>query len=250
MNVIAAIPARVRCGLALAIMGVSLLSASLRAQTVVQGSIGVELRYRGDTIWRERDSTMTRAVFRGDTAIRTYYTHGKLTSTMTYVITGDEAVLIQSLDADGKPRPFAPGPRSTSLLAVLGERQMLESSIRSSAMMQQMSRMSVPSNDAPLSPATVQTYAMSANKNLVQHGDTVRYITGCSSVGHTDTTVYLLFANDSLKRLSPNPRTFGHTMATAVRADMGTVLLRQRISRDPDEFKGLPGPRKWPCDMR
>jgi hypothetical protein len=210
----------------------------------------MELRYRGDTIWRERDTTMTRVVFRGDTSIRTNYMHGKVTSTMTYVLAGDEALLVQYLDAEGKPRPPASTPRMTSAVVVLGERQMLESSIRSSAAMQRMAGMGMPSNDAPLSPATVQKYAVSANKNLVQHGDTVRYITGCAAAGPADTTVYLLFANDSLKRLSPNARTFGRAMVAAVRADMGGVLLRQRVSRDPAEFRDLPGPRKWPCDQR
>ena len=252
MNVIVAALARVCTGLAFALISVSLLSVSLSAQTVIQGVIGVEFRYRGDTIWRERDSTMTRVVFRGDTAIRANYLHGKVTSTTIYVLAGDEATLVQYLNADGKPGASSITPRTTSTAVVLGERQMLESAIRSSAMTQRMAGMGVgmPGNDAPLSPATVQTYAMSANRNLVQHGDTVRYITGCAAVGRADTTVYLLFANDSLKRLSPNPRTFGHTMATAVRSDMGGVLLRQRVSRDPSEFNGLPGPPKWPCDMR
>ena len=252
MNVTAMISARFHCRLAVALIGVSISSSSLHAQTVVQALGGVELRYRGDTIWRERDTTMTRVIFRGDTTIRTFYTHGKVTATMTYVIAGDDAMLVQYLDADGKVRPPASTPRTTSTLVALGERQMLETAIRSSAMTQQMSSMGrgMPGYDAPLSPATVQTYAMSANKNLVQHGDTVRYITGCAAAGPADTTVYLLFANDSLKRLSPDARTFGPAMAAAVRADMSSVLLRQRVSRDPAEFRDLPGPRKWPCDRR
>lgn len=34
------------------------------ALQIVERSIGGEVRYRGDTIWRERDTTMTRTVFR------------------------------------------------------------------------------------------------------------------------------------------------------------------------------------------
>lgn len=236
---------------AVAIAAMPLCGRSLSAQTTIPGITGMVMRYHGDTIWRERDTTMSRVVFRGDTVIRTMYVHGKSTGTMTYVLSGDDALLVQNVDGDGKPRTGVQAARSAPALAVIGERQLLESAITSRGMQERMSGMGIgmPGNDAPVSPTTVQTYAMSANRNLVQHGDTVRYITGCQAVGHADTTVYVLFANDSLKRLTPDARTFGPAMVAAVRADMGGVLLRQRV-RDPADFAALPGPRKWPCDRR
>jgi hypothetical protein len=227
-------------------------STSLSAQTVFPSLGGGELRYSGDTIWRERDTTTVRIVFRGDTATRTSYMHGKATGSQTYVLKGDDALLVDQRDADGKPRALLPTARVTSAIVVMGERMLLESAVKQRSMTQRMSGMGVamPGNDAPLSPATPQMYAMSANRNLVQHLDTVRYITGCVAAGPVDTTVYVLFANDSLRRLSPSPRTFGRAMVAAVRSDMGGVLLRQRVALDPAEFKDLPGPKKWPCDRR
>jgi hypothetical protein len=103
--------------------------------------------------------------------------------------------------------------------------------------------------EAPLSTPDIRNYPQSANTNIVQHGDTVAYVVGCAEAGPVKTTVYLLFAGDSLRRLSPDPRTFGPRMVSAVRADMSGVLLRQRVRRDPAS-PNLPGPRRWPCDKR
>jgi hypothetical protein len=180
------------------------------------------------------------------------YMHGKVTSSQKYVLVGDEATLLEQRDGDGQLRPIPANARSINAIAVLGERIMLESAVRQQSMSSQMSGMGVamPGFDAPLSPGTPQTYALSANTHIVQHRDTVRYIRGCVAAGPVDTTLYILFGNDSLRRVSPHPRTFDRFMVSAVRSDMGMVLLKQRISRDPAEFRDLPGPRKWPCDRR
>jgi hypothetical protein len=171
-----------------------------------------------------------------------------------YIKTGDPERLAELL------KPFLPergvdwtvGPDLVAVVRTLLDRSrtMLEMAIRNQASMNRIasSGFAPPSNDAPMSPAEIQNYAMSANRNLVQHRDTVRYITGCAAAGPVDTTTYILFANDSVHRLQPSPRSLGRMMALAVRADMSSVLLRQRVSTGP--APDLPGPRKWPCDKR
>lgn len=186
------------------------------ALQIVERSIGGEVRYRGDTIWRERDTTMTRTVFRGDTLERTTL-----------------------------PTSMRPTPTSIAL----SERMFLEQALRSQAMDERMaSSFSYQRPDAPSLPATTQSYAFSANRVIELHVDTVRYINGCAAAPPVDTTIYLLFGDDSLLRVSPAPRTFGRMMPAAVRADIRNVLTRRSLAASAPDFSALPGPSKWPCD--
>jgi hypothetical protein len=76
---------------------------------------------------------------------------------------------------------------------------------------------------------------------MTQHRDTVRYIRGCAAVGHADTTVFLLFARDSVKRLSTDPRMFGEAMVLSLVGHMRSALLQQsNASRSPDVVRALP----------
>ena len=252
--------ARRSCLLPQALVGLLLsvtLTPSVGAQTIVSGFGGNEMRYRGDTIWNQRDTTMSRAIFRGDTVFRSRYVHGRLVNTTTSVVRGDNATIIEQRDASGLVRA-APAPGTTSAGAALAEQQMLEQTVRSSAMMDlnktiraQTAAMgiSMPAFDAPNSPAVVQRYAFTANTNIVQHGDTVRYITGCAEAPPVDSVVYVLFAYDSLRRVSASPRTFDRYMVAAVRGDMSSTLI-QRAGTPGSKPTGLPGVRKWPCDRR
>ncbi len=228
------------------------------AQTVVTGFGGYEMRYRGDTIWNQRDTTMSRAVFRGDTVFRSTYVLGRLTNTTAYVVHGDKATVIEQRDGAGTVRAMSLATRTTSAAAVLAEQHMLEQTVRSSAILDlnktiraQTAAMGVtmPAFDAPSSPADVQRYAFSANTNISQQGDTVRYITGCVEAPPVDSVVYVLFSNDSLHRVSAPTRTFDRYMVAAVRADMSSTLI-QRAGVLGARPSGLPGVRKWPCDRR
>lgn len=220
-------------------------------QTVFQRALGAEARYRGDTIWRERDSTLSRTVFRGDTVERTSYLHGKSTGSLTYVVHGDNAMLIASTDSAGRVRAGLPAMRPTPASIALGERMLLEQALRAQAMEAQLAGITAYQRaEAPMLPQTTQSYPFSANRQIEVHVDTVRYISGCAAAPPIDTTTYLLFGTDSLRRISPAPRTFGRMMVAAVNADITMSLTRRNMAaRDPD-FSALPGPPRWPCDKR
>jgi hypothetical protein len=247
MNTMRAKILRFVCPFAIATVGH--MSSALQAQTVVAASGGTELRFLGDTIWRVRDTTMNMVVFRADTIIRANFVHGRLTGTTRYLASGDASVMIDDKDGEGKPRNQSMWGRVGPDIMAGAERTMIESAIRSKEMNDRMSGM-MRSMEPPASPIDKHAYPFSANLVIEHHVDTVRYIRGCAQAPPVDTTVFVLFANDSVRRLSPAPRSFDRMMAAAVRGDMGRVFLSQRVSSRDVAIPGLPGPPKWPCDKR
>lgn len=232
--------------------GLVLWTQPMHGQTVLKQQGGGELRYRGDTIWRERDTTVMRMVYKGDTATRTFFIDGKEIAHTVSLLMGDVARMISARSANGVAQEPAAVGRIVPVMAFMSERMMLEQAISSNAMSERMASIgsSMPSWEAPLSPTEVQTYGFSPNTRIVQHRDTVRYVRGCAAAPPIDTTVYVMFATDSVQRLSPSPRTFGRHMASAVRGDMGSILLQQRVAQARTAPVGIPGPRRWPCDIR
>lgn len=243
---------RVR-GWALAALSMGVLSvakvAVVSAQVVVTTVAGNELRYRGDTVWRYRDTTITRVVLRGDTAIRTTFVHGVLKSTLVYVQRGDMAMLVEMRDSTGNVRSGGSDGRLTPSMIMSVEAGMVEQGLRTQEMMSRMPEM--PGTDGPVRSEALARFAFSANTNIEQFKDTVRYIRGCAAAPPVDTTIYLLYGTDSLRRLAPSPRTFDRHMVAAVRGDIGTVMLRSRMSQmTAPASPPIPALRKWPCDKR
>lgn len=224
--------------------------ATLSAQSTVRGPNGNEFRYLGDTIWRLRDTTMTRLVLRGDTARRTMFVFGRMRMEQTYVQVGDSAFILPMKDSTGKMRPALPGAaRSMPISIVSSEAMMVETALKQNAM---QANLPMGFNwDAPLRTDTEVTYAFGANTRIVQFKDTVRYIRGCSAAPPIDTTTYVLYASDSVMRLSPNARMFDRHMARAVHGDMSSANLRQRVAQNAERpITPIPALRKWPCDLR
>ena len=90
-------------------------------------------------------------------------------------------------------------------------------------------------------PDAVTTYAVSPAVRMTQHRDTVRYIRGCVELGRVDTTTFLMFAADSVRRLSPPARTFGPAMANSLVAHMRSALGQSFLAaQHPDALKDLP----------
>lgn len=230
-------------------------------KTVVNAMVGMELRYHGDTIWRWRDTTMVRTVFRGDTVIRSSFVNDVATNSMTYVITGDVASVVELRNGTGAALPAGAGATSPAT-TLMAERDLFTMSVRQKAAELQSAQMfermassgaslpEMPSFMPPRSPADLRKYPFSPNTTIFQHGDTVRYVHGCAAIPRTDTTIYVILASDSLRRVTPNPRTFNHMMTSAVLADMTSVLLRQYSAARDVADPLLPGPRKWACDLR
>ncbi|MBL0940948.1 MAG: hypothetical protein IBJ03_18795 [Gemmatimonadaceae bacterium] len=225
----------------------------LPAQSIATSG-GVEYRISGDTIWRRRDTTMTRSVFKGDTLERTYSLNGQRRTLTTYVQNGDSARVIdhRTFDTQGTatrsptdgsfravPMPIVDIDGQAILLAMRMERT------------REMTSAYVTRPTMPESPSASHEYAFRANTRIVQIGDTIRYIMGCEAAPPVDTTTYLMFGADSVRRLSRAPRTFDRYLNTAIRADIESAIIRRSAaSRDVPPSTPVPALRRWPCDRR
>lgn len=211
----------------LAVLSISLPVAAASAQTTVAGMSGNLFRYHGDTIWLERDSTMTRSVTRGDTVEHETSINGQPLARLTYVLHGDSAVVVTAVNARGPVPPGTIG-RAVPVAVPTFLNTMLENEIRAMDSRSQLSGMN-PLADRltpPASPETPRTYALSPAIRLVQHRDTVSYIRGCDGA-RSDTTKFVLFGADSVRRISKPERTFGEAMALSLTAQMRSSLMHE-----------------------
>ena len=232
---------RVTAALALLVVA---LNRSPAQKTIV--SLGAVLRYHGDTIWTERDTTVSRAIYRGDTVIKTMWMNDVQLSSTTYLVTSDGARLIGMVDKSGTSVPVPDNARLVPLLVISMERTMLESALRMQESMARVSAMGITRhNEPPLFAETELRYTVSSALQLVQYRDTVKYIRGCPAASRADTTTFVLFKADSVKRLKPE-RLFGRAMAESVINTMRMALtqqfLRSQTSPLPADLPRAPDP--------
>src|SRR4051812_7804052 len=109
-------------------------STAQRKSLISGGSI---YRYLGDTIWVERDTTVRRTIFRGDTIVKTSWLNGGQLSSQIYVAMGDSARLIAVGDSAGRVSARTI-PRALPLRGLTIEREMLETQLRMQALMSQV----------------------------------------------------------------------------------------------------------------
>src|SRR5437879_2024646 len=93
------------------------------AQKSVVGVTGTLLRYHGDTIWVERDTTLTRVVYHGDTVSKLVMVDGRLRYSQVFLLTGDSARTIDFRDSAGVSHPM---DRPLPAMVATMERQQLE----------------------------------------------------------------------------------------------------------------------------
>lgn len=221
------------------------LAESQVRPTVVQSPVGgQEFRYLGDTIWAQRDTTMMRAVYRADTAIIARFMHGRMIGSTTYLLQDGMARVLELRDSTGAVRPLPADVKPMPAMVALGTRTMLESAVRSAEMRNRMS--GGPSYDVPRSPSTPTTYLLRTTGTAVHHGDTIRITPGCPGAPSGSATTWLLFGSDSVKRLSPDPRTFDRYMVTALLGELSSSVLNARV-REIAPTTPLPGPSKGIC---
>lgn len=233
---------------------------------------GLQMRYQGDTIWRERDTTVLQTVYRRDSVFRSTFVNGKKTGSEIVVVVGDTSRIVEIRDGAGKfvalngrngqSLQFLEADRiaiESGLRAIDAEARMRETEARTQEMMERLKAMGgaprdMPTYDRaipPVSPKEKQTYPLSANRVIEHWGDSVRYITGCTARPPVDTTIYLLFGMDSVRRVSPSPRTFDAMMVRAVYGDMNSALVRRRLrAAENPAMKNVPKVAPWPCDKR
>jgi hypothetical protein len=202
----------------------SMAAAALPAQRqMVIGSTGDVFRYNGDTVWRERDSSLTRSIRHGDTIIEQRMHAAGWGPEEIRIVPRQPGEAVVAIGPDGKQHATATGPtngwegatRAIFTLAVLYQ--------------QNQARWLFPSDHEPLlSPETPRVYVVDSASRLVQYRDTVRVIKGCAGARH-DTTTFLMFGGDSARRISSPERTFGIGVAQGLIGQMRRVLLEAKI---------------------
>jgi hypothetical protein len=202
--------------------------------------VGVVYHYLGDTIWMERDTTETRIIYHGDTIVRRMTIDGRLQNETTMVLANDSARVLSSRRPNGDLATPS-GAQQMPRFAATAERDMLARELEMAPTIERAMSITGDPSAVPLSPASPITYPVSLTTTIVHARDTVRYIRGCPNVGRTDTTVFLLFGNDSTRRLTAPARTFGQAMAVGLIAQMHMSIVKQRIAgRTSDASRELP----------
>jgi hypothetical protein len=236
-----------RLGVAVGFLGLALSpQRSVIAQQSFVGLTSGVFRYHGDTLWVLRDTTETRVIYHGDTVTRRLSIDGRLRSEMKMVVHGDSAFIVAFRDPSGE-RPIPSMARAVPASSALVEREMLATEVRLDA----SRRLGAQSGDAdpleiPMVSESARTYVVSPATRIIQHGDTLRFLSGCPT-SRVDTTVFRLFGADSVRRLSEPARTFGQPMAVTLINQMRVTVARERISTAaPNILPGVPMPRD-PC---
>ncbi|MGH7617111.1 MAG: hypothetical protein ACREPM_07785 [Gemmatimonadaceae bacterium] len=229
-----------------ALLGLVVASAASAQKTVVN-SLGWIFRYHGDTIWLEHDTTVARAIYHGDTVDRTETLDGRPRYTIRYLLRGDSADILSMRDSTGALRERSASVRALPGVAVLVERQMLENELRASNRRSMAPVGTFDRLEPPAQPEPARTYTIGRTVTMVQHRDTVRYISGCAAVGHADTTTFILFGRDSVRRTTPNPRMFGQAMALSLVGHMKSAILQEDLTAIAGDVSRELPPIRDPC---
>lgn len=191
-----------------------------QGRTTVVGRSAV-YRYSGDTLWAERDSTVRRSIFRGDTIFAERTVNGVRQSAMTAVVTGDSADIIFQDSRDPSVPPLAKRVWAPSLT--------FDHSGLVGALQQLSSQRPVGRSSISAAPSNPVRYCVDYAREAVHHLDTVRYLYRHSAT-RVDTTMFLLVGDTTVRRVSPSPRTFGHAMVATLMSEMDLSAVRERIA--------------------
>jgi len=209
------------------LIGVLSVSGAVSAQTTIISGTGSIFRYHGDTIRLERDTTVTITIYRGDTVLTSSSVNGALRYEVSYVVRGDSAWVIDVRTANGATLPGTAIGTAAPTQSILMTQTMLEAEIRTAAMRARLLSMSEFEPQALPEPARV--YEVSPTVWITQHRDTVWFQRGCRGASRIDTTVFLMFAEDSVKRISQPARMFGKAMNLSLTAHMRSAMMRERL---------------------
>ncbi len=226
---------RIRCVVgAFSLLGAS--SAPGQKPTVITAPIGVLFRSRGDTIWREQDSSVWRTVGRGDTLISTHFRNGRPLLTCTLRADGSTSLrALSTTDTLGNTKPGVAHPPDYCFTTDPRGELTRWTSMQGRAMASN-------SNEPPKSPADPLSYCTREGVLIVQHRDTVRYIRAPTTA--PDTTLWMFTGDTTVQRLSPSPRQFGYAMANTIRGEMYNVnvakdVITKGVPVRPDAFPSL-----------
>ena len=210
-------------------------SAAAQPRKTVETHIGTLYRFNGDTIWQERDSTVMRNVYRGDTVFQERTVPGKPRSAVAYLILGDSARVLWSTDSTGAR--VNGSPRLLPAMIANSPRDMLAMQMRGPQGAWRV----------PLTTTAPVSYCIDGARTILQHADTARYLR--KSADRVDTTVYVFVGDTTIKRVSPNPATLGYAMYLTVFGEMEMSLVRKSLaSRQGPAAAGIPGRSSDTCN--
>jgi hypothetical protein len=222
------------------------IAASAHGQRkIVPSQIGILYRYQGDTIWHERDSSMTRTVFRGDTIRSERWQDGRRISSTVHVVAGDSGRMVSNIDSTG-----AEGRTGVSVPARLlyARRDMIAMQMRSADARAKMSQRGYGTR-VPVSPSSSIGYCIESGRSIVHQADTARDIR--TREGRADTTIYLFVGDTTVRRLSPSPRTFGYAMYNTLFGEMHMSIVHRNLAgRSSPLEQELPGRPSDSCNKR
>jgi hypothetical protein len=218
---------------------------SLPARTL-RSLTGPLFRAHGDTISMFRDSTESTTIY-GDTVSIIQRISGRIQTAQFRIVRGDSAYLIASVDSTRAQYPPQP-------VVGLGYIAMARTVMSSSALLSDVSpsgrNVIADRNAPPSSPSAPIRYCVAHGVELVQLGDTARYLRQRGVA--VDTTIFVFTSDTTVRRLAPSPREFGVAMADGIRGDMRNVLTRRSLEATASSIMGsLPGATVQPhCYMR
>ena len=223
------------------------VAASAQGQRkVVPSEIGVLYRYNGDTIWHERDTTVKRSIFRGDTIFNETTRAGRLRHSRVYLVVGDSARVISAIDSTGTSRP--PAKELVTARFATSSRDMLARQQQLAGIRERLRRHGY-GHQPPLAPPNAISYCIDSTRSIVHQADTARDIR--KSGGRVDTAVYVFVGDTTVKRLSPSPQTFGHAMYNTLFGEMHMSIVRGNLAPGSSTLeKELPGQSASFCIKR
>jgi hypothetical protein len=207
-------------------------TAAAQARAFVVDISGTVYRYSGDTLWVDRDSTSTRTIYRGDSVYEEQSIHGRLRRGSVTQVRGDSARLVAVVDANGFARPVKASwtsARSLHTAKTRAERAKLTPRTETNVMF---------SHTAPV------VHCVDFMTKIIQTADTAVYVRNAS--GRIDTTAYLLGRDTTVRRLRPNPQTFGLAMHAAIIRDMDRAIsLKRTADRGRDSIANVSAISGW-----
>jgi hypothetical protein len=217
--------------------------ANAQARRIVANDVGNLYRFTRDTLWYERDTTVMRYVYRGDTIFTERTLNDRRVASWVQVVVGDS---IRYLSYDD---PADPVRRAGTAVHVRGgtyPRSMVISSLQMNETRASMAARGV-GTMVPRMPAEEQSYCIDGSRKMTQRGDTVRDIRVLP--GRTDTTVYLFIGDTTVQRVSPAPRTFGYGLRQALHGDMYMSLSQRSMAQRTTPFDTMvPGKNYDRCN--
>lgn len=220
-----------------------------RAQHDLVALTGAVLHAHGDTVIYQHDTTELVEVIRGDTVTRTDRINGRDRETVVIALHGDSAQVVRSRWGEG---PWGPSrSRISTKREATRIHGMLVDERQQAAFRQRLARGGtdkvMQAITPPERPDWPKTYVLWSRVRLLQHLDTIKRVHDCTGHEWPDTTVFVFYGADSVKRIRPDPRRFGFVMRQTLIGEMRASLLRVTSGTPLSIDDRMPHPGDMAC---